>query len=373
MVDGRRNVHWGTLKSALPSQAPAEQRIVDYVNAIRTVQANPDAATHVASEGGRSGWATFEAAVRSANVRRALGDFGEETILPDQTDYPHLRELSRRTQQPDSPVPAPKPQRRASLASLSLGIGKLARADNQVQSSAITRADPPRQSTRSIGDEDSGSACGGRFLIDPRTSKLMGRLDVISLLALTFTALVTPMEVAFLPPPTEATEPLFIANRIVDFIFAVDIATQFCIMFIDDREGHERRWVRSHRSIAWRYLTSWFAIDVISTGLSALDFLELGSTPAATSGGAASAVASGGAASAVDDCLARASSSLSQLKALRVIRALRLIKLTRLVRASRLIQRWETRVSINYAMLALLRLVLLVLLYLHWSAFHGLP
>ena len=219
-------------------------------------------------------------------------------------------------------------------------------------------AEAAAQSSAANRDGNDATGCCGsrvrvpRLLIDPRTSKLMGRLDLASLLALSFTALVTPMEVAFLPPPTTATDTLFIANRIVDVVFAVDIVAQFCIMYRDDTETTESRWVTSHRKIAWRYLRSWFLIDAVSTGLSALDFVELGRRAEEATG---------------EGCTA-ASSSLSQFKALRVIRALRLIKLARLVRASRLIRRWETRLSINYAMLALLRLVLLVLLYLHWSA-----
>ena len=47
--------------------------------------------------------------------------------------------------------------------------------------------------------------------------------------------------------------------------------------------------------------------------------------------------------------------SRSSFKVFRIIRVLRLIKLVRLVRASRLISRWETKVSINYAALALVR------------------
>ena len=48
-----------------------------------------------------------------------------------------------------------------------------------------------------------------KWLIDPRTSKRMGYWDFTTVMALLFTALVTPFEVAFLEPvtPPEALGP----------------------------------------------------------------------------------------------------------------------------------------------------------------------
>lgn len=40
----------------------------------------------------------------------------------------------------------------------------------------------------------------------------------------------------------------------------------------------------------------------------------------------------------------------------------------RIARGARILQRWELKISINYAALQLLRVVAMVLLYLHWSA-----
>mgnify|MGYP006142299917 CR=1 FL=1 len=45
---------------------------------------------------------------------------------------------------------------------------------------------------------------------------------------------------------------------------------------------------------------------------------------------------------------------LANLKILRVLRALRLIKLVRLIKASRMLQRWEIRIAVNYAYLAMI-------------------
>ena len=51
------------------------------------------------------------------------------------------------------------------------------------------------------------------YQIDPRKSKVMGYWDSITGLALIFTALVTPFEVAFLEAAESAGEPMFIVNR----------------------------------------------------------------------------------------------------------------------------------------------------------------
>ena len=51
------------------------------------------------------------------------------------------------------------------------------------------------------------------YQIDPRTSTFMSVWDSVTGMALIFTALVTPFEVAFLEAATSPLEPLFIVNR----------------------------------------------------------------------------------------------------------------------------------------------------------------
>ena len=51
-----------------------------------------------------------------------------------------------------------------------------------------------------------------------------------------------------------------------------------------------------------------------------------------------------------------------------MLRALRLIKLVRLLRASRILRRWETRVAVNYSLLALAKCVVGMMLLSHWFA-----
>ena len=189
------------------------------------------------------------------------------------------------------------------------------------------------------------SAC----LIDPRASRWLGTFDVLSVLALAFTALVTPWEVAFLST-SGVIDWLFVVNRIVDSIFLLDILIQFNLMYPSGSDGKGHRYVDDHAAIAKKYLCSWFFIDAFSTGLSLVDLLPFVQPDS------------------VSDATCSGDGALPQLKVLRTIRVLRLTKLLRLVRASRLLARWETKVAVNYAALALLRITLAVLLYLHWSA-----
>jgi hypothetical protein len=63
------------------------------------------------------------------------------------------------------------------------------------------------------------------YIIDPGSVR-MSTWDACTALALIFTALATPFEVGFMPPPRSATETLFIVNRLIDGIFFVDMATR---------------------------------------------------------------------------------------------------------------------------------------------------
>jgi len=70
-----------------------------------------------------------------------------------------------------------------------------------------------------------------KYLIDPRTSKLMPNWDVVTSIALIFTAIMTPVEVGFMDIPADRwADGLFITNRCVDIIFILDVLMQFFIM-----------------------------------------------------------------------------------------------------------------------------------------------
>ena len=59
-------------------------------------------------------------------------------------------------------------------------------------------------------------------------------------------------------------------------------------------------------------------------------------------------------------------SNTNELLLLRLIRVLRLVKLLRLLRGSRVLKRWQTRISLSSSMQALLRLLFVLLVSIHW-------
>lgn len=214
------------------------------------------------------------------------------------------------------------------------------------------------------------------WLVHPRTSRWLRPWDSFIGLCLIFTAFVTPFEVGFME---SSFDELFVTNRappatlhgrlhmhalprrcelielerahlsrvtgVIDVIFILDMLLQFCLI-VPQAEGAiglgRAGYVTSPKVIARRYLSSWFAIDLISVLVSGVDI----------------AVVSTG---DVDG-------DFSKLRALRVLRALRLVKLARLARASRIFKRWETYFSVNYALVSLVSAGLSICFFAHLMA-----
>ena len=103
----------------------------------------------------------------------------------------------------------------------------------------------------------SGKIEGNKWwIIDPRKNEHVGHWDGVTSLALVFTALVTPYEVAFLPAPRACClDSLFFINRVVDLIFVLDMCLQFCLAYpnyISVLDG--TAWITDYRKIARNYL-----------------------------------------------------------------------------------------------------------------------
>lgn len=167
-------------------------------------------------------------------------------------------------------------------------------------------------------------------------SPFRSKWDAIIILALVYTALVTPVDTVFLKVDLNF---LFWVNRVVDTIFVVDIFLNFVTTINTNGEL-----IRNHAAIAGVYLRGWFILDVISV----IPFGVIGFLMSEAGG-------EGG-------------SALQRFKILRIIRLFRLVKLLRLVRASRILDRWETAMAINFGVLKLLKLSAGVLLLAHWMA-----
>lgn len=152
------------------------------------------------------------------------------------------------------------------------------------------------------------------FSLEPH-SRRMRQWDGVTFCALIFTAIVTPVEVAFTNAghlqPHEI--PIFFVNRLVDVIFITDIILQFFVAYYDEQLGGIL--VKSRSLIAKRYLKGWFTVDAVSSlPFDVINFFDTGA------------------------------GSLTFLKSLRL---LRLLKLFRVIRASRILARWEAA-AVNF-------------------------
>lgn len=167
-----------------------------------------------------------------------------------------------------------------------------------------------------------------KYLIKPHDENVQ-RWDMVGLVMIAYTAIVTPYDVSFLEPQYDV---LFVFNRLVDSFFLCDMVLQFFLM-VQDEKG---RYIKKQSELAHRYLTGWFAIDFISV----LPFDMVG--------------------------LLVKSDDVSQLKVLRVIRVIRLFKLLRILRINRVFKRWENMYSINYSVFGLYCYIVFVFASTHW-------
>jgi potassium voltage-gated channel Eag-related subfamily H protein 7 len=164
--------------------------------------------------------------------------------------------------------------------------------------------------------------------------------DLVPCIALIYTAIVTPYDVAFLAPPSPSeqwSDTLFLCNRAVDIIFIIDVLFQFRTAYKSVHPTKGVAWITDPKAIALHYVrSSWFYLDVFSILTSLFDIV-------------------GG-------------EDTQGLMALRIVRVLRLAKLVRLARGSRILKKWEMSMAINYAQLSLFQIVAVNLIACHWIA-----
>lgn len=144
-------------------------------------------------------------------------------------------------------------------------------------------------------------------VVNPRTSRWVIYWDGCTFLCLIFTAVVTPIEVCLFLDTSMSIGTsyvaLFIANRVVDAFFLLDLILNFFLAYQESAQDGGR-WVTNPKRIRSHYLRSWFLIDAFSM----LPF-ELLSQLGVFEGGL--------------------------LRLVRTIRLLRLIKLVRILRGAR--------------------------------------
>ena len=185
-----------------------------------------------------------------------------------------------------------------------------------------------------------------RWIVKPHGQPML-LLDVMTTLALIFTALITPYEIAFLADVQ--VNSLDICNWVIFLIFAAGIVVNFMLPF------REPLWkggsiIKDHRRIAKRYLQSWFVFDFISTV--PFDSLVGGNVDASNDG---------------------QSAALSGFRLVRLVRLVRLLKLGRLLRAQRIIARILERLegksqllTISFTYRTMFFWIVVLALSIHW-------
>jgi len=172
------------------------------------------------------------------------------------------------------------------------------------------------------------------LLLDPDTSYLKC-WDMVLVICLIFTAIVTPFELAFI----QSSSPQFLVtiNFLVDFVFLKDICLQF-VMKVKIHNKQGTTWIRDHRQIAKKYLKSWFAVDVLSI------------TPFDELAGYAQA------------------GTVGDLTLVRMLKVCRLAKLARILKGAKIVKRWENRIGLPTSNTHFLFFAVLVITACHWMA-----
>ena len=165
---------------------------------------------------------------------------------------------------------------------------------------------------------------GGRF---------MRTWDPVTMVALLFTAVVTPAEIAFAEPAYDA---LFLLNRIVDAIFLTDMVVQMFLAYSDASQNG--RLVKDLSQIRRKYLRGWFSIDFGS--VLPLDLVGMFSK----------------------------SKSVQSVRVLRLMKLVRILKMARVLRANRIFQRWEYEISIPFAHISMAKFGVGIMFWSHWCA-----
>lgn len=179
------------------------------------------------------------------------------------------------------------------------------------------------------------------FLID-RHSQYMKVWDIVLLVALVFTTVVTPYEVSF---TTARWGLLFWVSRTLDFIFIKDMCMQFFLKSeFKRKEGHGKIILRDPKLIRRAYLRQWFGLDLIC--IIPFDLLSM----------------------LIEDLWQQDSGRLRGVKIVRCIRVLRLIKLLRMLRTSRLVLRWQNYFALSFAFQKLIKFMCILTIASHWMA-----
>ena len=168
--------------------------------------------------------------------------------------------------------------------------------------------------------------------LDPR-SNFVRTWDTITILALAFTAFVTPFEVSFFAAQIYSGPINFTLNRMVDGIFFCDIVVTFFLPYRAALKDGGMM-VYDNRKIAIAYLKGWFFLDLITC----IPF-DVFCAAIASAGGVT-----------VDASVYS------------FMRMFRILKLVRIIRAARIIGRWQDHIAVSFALLSLIKFSFLTII-----------
>jgi len=173
-------------------------------------------------------------------------------------------------------------------------------------------------------------------VIDPTISRTkMLKWDMCIGALLVMIGIQVPFETAYLNISLNA---LFFFNRVIDFVFFLDMMLQFFLAFPDPQRP--TMLVTDHKRIIKHYLGSWFLVDFISN-------LPVD----------------------VYCILVLDEEGMDQgMRTVRVVKFFRLVRLLRLVRFIRLVERWHTSIGFSFASLSLLKFLGTTASCCHWIA-----
>ena len=89
-------------------------------------------------------------------------------------------------------------------------------------------------------------------------------------------SLVWTVEVGFLTAST-SIDAWFVINRLLDVVFILDMALQFCVVFqkASERGNDDASWVTERRKIVRHYFFGWFPLDLFSILPSVFDIIPV--------------------------------------------------------------------------------------------------
>jgi len=178
---------------------------------------------------------------------------------------------------------------------------------------------------------------GRNLTIDPLKNQYAQWWDAVICVALVYTALVPPAEVAFSKGDDAVrVDALFCINQVINFVFFVDMILQF-FLHVQLPKAQGSIWIRGHRKIVLRYVRGAFFLDFISIiPFGALSFTDI--------------------------------AIFQELQVVRLLRLLRLVKLLRMLRGSRLIMRYRASMTLSITGANLIGFLVVTILASHWLA-----